>query len=1005
MLALALHRTPRFVVLLLLIIGTLGLAGFISLPRLEDPTLSPRFALIKTFMPGADATRIETEITEVMEKKLLEVNTIRLMRSQSRPGISVVIVELKDNIRDLEPAWAEVREKIDLASAEFPAEASQPEMERTDVRAYAMILGLAWRSQEPVNQALLQRQAQQLEDLILGVSGTEEIKTFGATPEEISIMIDRRKLQGLGLSMTDVQQRFAAQEARTVSGELMGDRNRYVMRTDSAFQSLEDLRSMPLIETAGGGFLGVEAVGSVRRGLQEPPQEKAFVSGDPAVVLGVYAEDKIRVDAWTKRVQAKIAKWTLPPGIELVVLFEQNETVQARFGSLIQNLVLAVLAVMLVVLVMMGARAALVVGAAIPLTTACVLGALSFLEIPIHQMSVTGLIVALGLLIDNAIVVTDELKLEREEGHSEEEALKLVSKRLNVPLTSSTATTVLAFLPIALLPGGTGEFVGTIAVTVIIALLFSLFLSLNVLPSLFFWVMRTPKPKRDLWNSPRLVALYRWLFARPFLSIALAVVLPLWGFSLLGTLREQFFPPTDRSQIRMVVELPNSRTLEATEQVTQAIRQRCLENERIQDVHWFLGRSQPKFYYNLMQNRDREPYYGEALIDLKDTANTRDLIRGLQKDLEARFPEARPRVIQLEQGPPFEAPVEIHLFGADQAAQKLGGEILRRALAENPEVASTRATLSDDLAQLEMILDLEQVRRAGLEPRDVARFLALSTQGSQVGTVFEDTEKLPVRLRLEDGQRKTLQELGDLQMATPKGPVPLRSLLSWNLKPEQAVLAHRQQQRCNSVQAFLQAGALPSKVLAPLVQKLESGELQLPVGVRYELGGEASERNRAVGNLVVYILPLTVMMVGSLVLAFRSFRLALLVGLVGLLSAGSGFATLAMLNIPFGFMAIIGFMGLIGVAVNDSTVVVTALQEDAADGDLDKVAATVARSTRHVVATTLTTVGGFMPLLFGADRFWHPLAAMIAGGVAGATLLALLLCPIVFRWTRRGLKP
>jgi len=1004
MLALALHRTPRFVVLLLLIIGSLGLAGYVSLPRLEDPTLSPRFALIKTFMPGADATRIETEVTEVMEKKLLEVNSIRLMRSQSRPGISVVIVELKDNIKDLEPAWAEVREKIDLASADFPAEARQPEMERTDVRAYAMIVGLAWRSKEPVNQALLQRQAQQLEDLILGVSGTEEIKTFGATPEEILVMIDRRKLQSLGLSLGQVQQRFAAQEARTVSGELMGQRNRYVMRTDSAFQSLEELRNMPLIDTVGGGLLGVEAVGSVRRGLQEPRQEKALVSGDPAVVLGVYAEDKIRVDAWTKRVQEKIASWALPPGIELVVLFEQNETVQARFSTLIQNLVLAVLAVMLVVLVMMGARAALVVGAAIPLTTACVLGALSFLEIPIHQMSVTGLIVALGLLIDNAIVVTDELKLEREAGHSEEEALKFVSTRLGVPLTSSTATTVLAFLPIALLPGGTGEFVGTIAVTVMIALVCSLFLSLNVLPSLFFWVQRRPRPKADLWNSPRLVALYRWLFARPIFSLTLALAFPIWGFSMLGTLREQFFPPTDRSQIRMVVELPNSRTLEATEKVTQAIRQRCLENDKIQDVHWFLGRSQPKFYYNLMQNRDREPYYAEALIDLKEASHTRDLIRSLQKDLEARFPEARPRVIQLEQGPPFEAPVEIHLFGGDQATQRLAGEMLRRALAENPEVVSTRATLSDDLAQLEMVLDLEQVRRAGLEPRDVAQFLALATQGSQVGTVFEDTEKLPVRLRLEDGQRRTLQELGDLQIATPKGMIPLQSLLSWNLKPEQAVLAHRHQQRCNSVQAFLQAGALPSKVLAPLLNRLESGQLQLPVGIRYELGGEASERNRAVGNLVVYILPLTILMVGSLVLAFRSFRLALLVGLVGLFSAGTGFGTLAVLDIPFGFMAIIGFMGLIGVAVNDSTVVVTALQEDAPDGDLEKVAATVARSTRHVVATTLTTVAGFMPLLFGADRFWHPLAAMIAGGVAGATLLALLLCPVVFRWTRRGLK-
>ena len=346
--------------------------------------------------------------------------------------------------------------------------------------------------------------------------------------------------------------------------------------------------------------------------------------------------------------------------------------------------------------------------------------------------------------------------------------------------------------------------------------------------------------------------------------------------------------------------------------------------------------------------------------------------------------------------------MEIHLYGGDLATQRLAGEKLRRVLSQNPEVVATRATLSDDLAQLEMVIDEEQVRRAGLEPRDVAQFLSLATQGSVVGSVFEDTEKLPVRLRLQDHQRQSLEELGSLQISTAKGSVPLQTLLEWELRPEQAVLGHRHQQRCNSVQAFLQAGALPSKALAPLLKQLESGQLELPPGIRYEVGGEAAERNRAVGNLVVYILPLTVMMVGALVLAFRSFRLALVVGAVGLLSAGTGFGTLAALDIPFGFMAIIGFMGLIGVAVNDSTVVVTALQEEAGDGDLDRVAATVARSTRHVIATTLTTVAGFMPLLFGPDPFWHPLAAMVAGGVAGATLLALLLCPILFRWIVGG---
>jgi multidrug efflux pump subunit AcrB len=1002
MMALSFHRTPRFVVLLLLVVTALGAAGFLSLPRLEDPTLSPRFALIKTFMPGSDAARMETEISQPLEERLLEVDTIRLMRSQSRPGISVVIVELKDSVEDLEAAWAEIREKLDLAAASFPPGASSPELERTDVRAFALILALSWNDPSvPVNQALLQRQTKELKDRVLAVPGTEEVKTFGSSPEEISIIVDRARLQGLGQSLVAVAERLAAQEARVVSGEVVGENNRYVVRTDSDFETLEDVRAMPLLETLDGGFVSVEAVGTVKRGLSQPVLEMASIAGRPAVVLGVYAEDAVRVDIWTGRVKSQLADYPVPAGMQLDFVFEQSKTVESRFSSLLWNLGLSIAAVMLVVLVMMGPRAALVVGAAIPMTSACLLGAMAFLGIPIHQMSVTGLIVALGLLVDNAIVVVDELKLEREAGHSEEESIGLVSKRLTLPLASSTATTVLAFLPIALLPGGVGEFVGTIALTVIIALIFSLGLSLWVLPSIFFWVFRRPQPRPDMWNSPKLVSTYRWLFARPILPVALSLMLPVAGFLSAPGLKEQFFPPTDRPQIRMVVELPNSRTLEATRQATEVIRKRCLEYPQIAEVHWFLGRSVPKFYYNLLQNRDREPFFAEALVELKDPSGTTALIRELQRDLEARFPEARPRVIQLEQGPPFEAPVEIHLFGSDMVAQRRAGELLRQALADNPEVVSTRATLSDDLAQVEMVFDEAQIRRAGLEPEQVAAYLGLATQGRVVGTVFEETERLPVRLRFADQQRRDIDELASVTIPTPSGSLPLSSFVRWELRPEQAVIAHRHQQRCNSVQAFLQAGALPSKVLKPVVEQLESGRLALPTGVRYEVGGEAAERNRAVGNLVVYVPPLMILMVGSLVLSFRSFRLSFLVGLVGLLSVGTGFGLLASMGIPFGFMAIIGTMGLLGVAVNDSTVVITALQETAADGDLDKVASSVARSTRHVVATTLTTIAGFLPLLLGADRFWHPLAGMIAGGVGGATLSALLLCPVVFRLITR----
>jgi len=367
-----------------------------------------------------------------------------------------------------------------------------------------------------------------------------------------------------------------------------------------------------------------------------------------------------------------------------------------------------------------------------------------------------------------------------------------------------------------------------------------------------------------------------------------------------------------------------------------------------------------------------------------------------QVDLDSQFPDFQPRVIQLEQGPPFDAPVELHLFGGDLIAQREAGDRIRRALSEDPNVISSRASLSDDLAKIQLQVDVVQARKAGLAPAEVANFLALATLGQKIGTIFEDTEALPVILRFSNQDRSSLENLASLAISTPEGNVPLSSLVEWKMVPEQAVLEHRHQRRSSTVQAFLKAGTLPVTVLQPLLEKLENKTLQLPHGVTFEVGGEAAQRNRAVGNLLVYVAPLMVLMLASLVVAFGSFRLAFLVGAVGVLSAGSGFGTLALLGIPFGFMAIIGTMGLLGVAINDSTVVLTTLLEEAPQGGVENVAHTVARATRHVIATTFTTIAGFLPLLLGADRFWHPLAGVMAGGVAGATLLALMLCPVVY---------
>lgn len=1002
MLSLTFHRRPRYLVLLLSLVLLSGLSALVNLPRLEDPTLAMRFATLRTSYPGASAEQVETLVTRVLEEEISEVAELRLMRSASRAGFSSVVLELNDEVTDIEAAWTSVREKIDLVEGRLPEGASKPELEKNDVRAFALVVGLVWEGEGPVNYAILRRQADHLEDRLLSVQGTEKLTHFGEVEEEVSVELSQQKLTALGLSVTEVANAIARSEARLPAGTVRGQGQEYHLELDTRFDSLQRLRELPIVAAPGQARLELQEIAQLSKGVRTPTSDLALVSGQPAQVLGVYVNESRRVDQWTRDAEGvlRVFREQLPEGVRLQVLFRQSDYVERRLETLAFNLGAGAAAVMVVILVMMGWRSALVVGSALPLTSALALTGLAVMGIPIHQMSVTGLIIALGLLIDNAIVVTDEMQHELEAGASGKDAIASVLRRLAAPLASSTATTVLAFLPIALLPGGVGEFVGAIAKAVILALLASLALSLTVLPSLMLWLYRGKTLTHKEFPG---VKLYRrillQLLGKPVLALALVLVVPLSGFVLAGGLSEQFFPPTDRDQFRLVVELPAQTSQQRTSEIAMELREHCLTHPRVKDVHWFLGRNVPKFYYNLTQSRRNEPNFAEAMVVLDSSFGSGEVIREVQASLNQEFPGTRARAVQLEQGPPFEAPVEFYLYGPDLESLRLGGEILRKELSSYREVVQTQASLSKSRAKLSFVLDERQVRRAGLDPTEVAQTMAIATEGAVVGNLSDDTEELPVRVRLERTDRSEVADLENFDFQVGGHRLFLGSLGQLELVSDRAVIPRRQRRRVNNVQAFLEAGVLPSKVLEPVLARLNSGELELPAGVSFEVGGEAAERDRAVGNLVTWLPALATLMVGSLVMAFGSFRLAGLVGVIGVLSAGSGLGALYLLGIPFGFNAIIGCMGLLGVAINDSTVVLAALLDHprARQGDLEAVVDVVVGATRHVVATTLTTIAGFLPLLLGADRFWHPLAATIAGGVTGATLLALLFAPAAFR--------
>ena len=1027
----------RLLALTIILLLGWGLSSYQSLPRQEDPQLVSRVAVITTAFPGASAERVEALVTTVLEEELTEIEEISVIESDSRVGFSTVSVELSESIDNAQPIWSKVRDEMANAATRFPAGVADPDLSEVLVKAYTLVSALTWELAEAPNYAVLRRYAEELGVLLRGVEGTEEVDFFGNPDEEILVEVQPAALVGVGLSPQALADQISLSDAKASAGQLRTAQETFAIEVESELETTEQIRQLP-VRSSNGQFTRLSDIATVSRNLREPFSDQAIVDGQPAIALGVMMQSGLRIDQWATEMRAQIEAFRdrLPAGIRLNIIFDQSSYVENRINNLMLNLVLGALLVFGVTLVAMGWRSALVIGTALPFTIFAVFGWMTVLGVPVHQMSVTGLIIALGLLIDNAIVVVDEIQADIQDGAEPLHAAIKTVNYLKVPLLASTATTVLTFLPIYLLPGSAGEFVGSIALGVILALISSLAISLTVIAALAaralsqspnlalpferptdIWgrLLRRLRRPDAWWNSglsvPWLARPYRWSIQqttrRPLLAIGITLSIPLVGFISAGTLDNQFFPLLDRDQFQVEMEFaPQTSIAETRTQVMQA-RNVILQHENVEDVYWFVGESAPRFYYNLQGDRENQPNYAQAMVQLKSEEGMEDLVKQVQVELDEQFPAARAIVQKFQQGPPFDAPVEMRLYGPNlEELRRLGMEV-RAMMTTIPDVLHVRDDLTTGQPKLGLYLDNEQVRQAGFTNLEIAQQLDAYSEGITGGAILESTENLPVRVRLANGDRASLEALASLDLrpaqTTDTGFRPTSALGEFELTPQLASIARRNEQRVNTVQAFITSGVLPSTVLTALQERLAESNFELPPGYSYEFGGEYEEQNTAMGNLLLFVPILVLGMVTALVLSLGSFRLAGIIGVVAIGSIGMALLSLKVFNSLLGFMAIVGTMGLIGIAINDSIVVLSALNTDAEarTGNARAAQRVTLRATRHVATTTATTIVGFVPLLADGDPFWRPLSIAIAGGMIGATILALYFVPAAYVLIKR----
>ncbi|MEM6751602.1 MAG: efflux RND transporter permease subunit [Cyanobacteria bacterium P01_E01_bin.35] len=1022
------YRNTRLLILTICLILVWGFSSLQILPRMEDPAQSQWFGIVTTQFPGASAQRVESLVTDRIEQELLEIEEIKELRSTSRLGSSTIVIALEDSVLNHDEVWSRVRDRLADVAPQLPQSALEPQYQES-TGANTLIVALTWNLDTPANYSILHRHAKELDSELRTLTGTEQVELFGVPTEEIVVEINKSDLAALGLTPQDLSQQIRLSDAKVSSGQLYSPRNNLLMEVETELDSVERIRQIPIRVANSGQFSRLGDIADIKKSIQEPPKELAIINGKPGIAAAVLMESKTRIDQWTPKTRQTLEEFQsrLPTGIKLQVIFDQSRYVNHRLNNLFQNLILGAVCVVGVTIFLMGWKSALVVGSSLPLCVLMVFGGMRLLSIPLHQISVTGLVIALGLLIDNAVVVVDEMQILLKAGYQPQEAISKSVSYLAVPLLASTLTTVLTFTPVALLPGGVGEFVRTLALCVILALLCSVLLSLTIVPALI-GLMFNPQskgnvvtvPQRKWWSTgfsqPALTRLYQrcldFILAQPLLGVLLTLILPITGFLMASDIPEQFFPPAERDQFHIELELPASASLKETESVAVEARKILLSHPEVVNVHWFLGRNAPSFYYNMQQSRKNLPNYAQALVQLNSAQNSRQEIQVLQEELDQAFPSVRVLVRQLEQGPRVAAPIELRIYGPNLDILEELGQQARARLAEITDVIHARTSLGEALPKLGLNVDEEQTRLAGLNNTEIAQQLNANLEGMKGGSILEDTEELPVRVRLSNQTRGNLDQIASLNLlptttASSKNAstVPLSTVSKIQLVPELATITRRDGKRVNTVQGFITAGVLPSKVLTDFKQRLQESNFQLPIGYRMEFGGESAKRNEAVGNLISTVGVLLVLMLAILVLSFSSFKSAAIIAMVGICSIGLGLFSLWIFGYPLGFMAILGTIGLIGVAINDSIVILAALQADsqASKSECRAIRSVVVRSTRHILTTTITTVAGFIPLLLNGGEFWPPLAICVAGGVSGATLLALFFVPCAYllmvRWS------
>jgi multidrug efflux pump len=1012
---------PALTRYLMVVLMLMGFVGYFQLGQDEDPPFTFRAMVIQAFWPGATAQQMADQVTDKIEKTLQEVSHADKIRSYTKPGESLTIFQLKDNTppKEVPDLWYQVRKKIGDMRSTLPQGVMGPVFNDEFGDVYGSIYAL---SADGFSREELREHADRVRQALLQVKDVAKVEIFGIQPEKLFIEVSQKRLAQLGLDFSQVINQIGAQNAVEGAGLLNAGSANFQVRVQGQFNSPQALADVPIraVNPATGqaSQFRLGDIAEIKRAYVDPPATKVRHQGKEVLALGVSMAKGGDIIAMGKalNVALKTIERDLPAGIQLEQVQDQPKAVSTSVGEFVRVLIEAVVIVLAVSFISLGLHTrplrvdiwpGLVVAITIPLVLAITFVTMFYWGVGLHKISLGALIIALGLLVDDAIIAVEMMVRKLEEGYDKLHAATYAYDVTAMPMLTGTLITAVGFLPIGLAKSTVGEYTFAIFAVTAAALVISWIVSVYFVPYLGALLLKAKHAEgevHELFDTPfynRFRGVVRWCVENRWKTIGIMLLLFALGIVGMGRVQQQFFPDSSRPEILVDLWLPEGSTIQETEVLAKRFEARMMKEPGIATVTTWVGSGVPRFYLPLDQIFPQANVTQSILLP-KDLAAREELRKRLPAVLAEEFPEARGRVKLLPNGPPVPYPVQFRVAGPDPKIVRDWADKAKDILRASPNMRGVNDNWNENVKMLRLHVDQDKARALGVTSQSLAQASRTLLSGTVVGQYREADKLIDIVLRQPLNERAVITDLANANLPTSSGrTIPMTQIAKVQFDWEPGVMWREGRLYAVTVQGDVAEGLQGATVTKEVWPKLDELQKQMPTGYRIEIAGAVEESSKGQGSIVAGVPIMLFITFTLLMLQLQSFSRAMLVFLTGPLGIAGVAMALLVLGRPFGFVAQLGVIALMGMIMRNSVILIDQIEQDRARGvpDWSAIVESAVRRFRPIVLTAAAAVLAMIPL--SRSVFWGPMAVAIMGGLIVATVLTLLALPAMYAaWFR-----